>query len=127
MALAGFGAALLSSALSAFVLDITTEAHRSRVVGVKESVLALGVLGPLLVVVASPVLTRQQIFGLAGGLVLIGAVLALLLLREPRHLAGQQGTLDLQISQQRALAAQTSLQGVVLRASESRASRLASL
>lgn len=80
--IAGLGAALIAPAVSAFYLDITAEQHRSRIVGVKESALALGgVLGPLLVVVVSRWTDAIGVFIVAGVLVLSGAVMGLLFLR----------------------------------------------
>jgi len=84
--IAGLGGALLSPALSAFYLDITAEQHRSRVVGLKESAAALGgVIGPLLVAVASYWLTAQNIF-LTSALITLTAVgLTLVVLQAPRR------------------------------------------
>jgi DHA1 family tetracycline resistance protein-like MFS transporter len=83
---AGLGGSLLAPALSAFYLDITTEAHRSRVMGLKESSAALGgVVGPLLVAVASWWLSAQSIF-MASAVVTAAAVgLTLLVLRTQRQ------------------------------------------
>ena len=54
--LSGLGEAMVLPALSAFVLDMTAEQHRSRAMGIKESAAALGgVVGPLLVISASAV------------------------------------------------------------------------
>ena len=80
--LAGIGEALVLPALSAFVLDLTAEQHRSRVMGVKESAAALGgVAGPLLVISASAVTTAQGVFAIAAVLVLLVAGLTLFGLR----------------------------------------------
>jgi multidrug resistance protein len=85
-AIAGLGAALIAPAVSAFYLDITKEQHRSRVLGIKESALALGgVAGPSMVVVASALTTAHGVFSVAAVLMLAAALLALILLREPRH------------------------------------------
>jgi multidrug resistance protein len=119
--IAGLGSALISPALSAFYLDITTEQHRSRVVGIKESSLALGgVLGPLLVVVAARLMSAQGIFILAGVLIVGSAVLGLFILREPKRVEGTPGDTSWEISRQRSLAAQASLRGLVLQASSTR-------
>lgn len=86
-AVSGLGVSLFNPAINAFFLDITAAAHRSRVMGIKESALGLGgVLGPLLVVFASRVMTGPQIFLAAGATVLLGALLAALILREPDKL-----------------------------------------
>lgn len=84
--IAGLGGALLSPALSAFYLDITAEQHRSRVMGLKESAAALGgVIGPLLVAVASYWLSAQNIF-LTSALITLTAVgLTLVVLQAQRR------------------------------------------
>ncbi|MCA9969464.1 MAG: MFS transporter [Anaerolineales bacterium] len=79
---AGLGAALTAPAISALYLDITAARYRSRVIGLKESALALGgVLGPLLVVVVSRLTTPRGVFVIAGLVVLASIGLALLFLR----------------------------------------------
>ena len=66
--ISGIGEALVMPALSAYYLDITSEQHRSRVLGIKESSAALGgVLGPLLVVGVSALTTPQGVFMFATG------------------------------------------------------------
>jgi len=80
---AGVGGALVGPSLSAAYLDITPEAHRSKVMGLKGSASALGgVAGPLLVAVASAFLVPQAIFGVSAALAVIGALTALLVLRD---------------------------------------------
>jgi MFS family permease len=80
--IAGLGGALLSPALSAFYLDITAEQHRSRVMGLKESAAALGgVIGPLLVAVASYWLTAQNIFLTSAFITLVAVGLTLVVLQ----------------------------------------------
>jgi multidrug resistance protein len=80
---AGIGGALVGPSLSAAYLDITPEAQRSTVMGVKGSASALGgVAGPLLVAVASAFLVPQAIFGVSAALAVIGALTALLVLRD---------------------------------------------
>jgi multidrug resistance protein len=82
--IAGIGAALASPALSAAYLDITPEAHRSRVMGLKGSAAALGgVAGPLAVAVASGWLGPLGVFATSAGFAAFGAVLAWLALRPP--------------------------------------------
>ncbi len=123
--IAGLGSALLSPALSAFYLDITAEAHRSRVVGMKESALALGgVLGPLAVVAISPLTTSQGIFVIAGALNVLGVLLAMFLLKEPRHIVVRRESIAWEISERRNLAAEAALQGITLRAQSLRQPRL---
>ncbi len=116
---AGLGAALVLPAVSAFVLDITSERHRARLVGIKESAWALGeALGPLTLIILTPLTTPRAVFALAGGLLLAVALLVALLLRQPRPaIAGERGGQPLV----RALRAQTALQGLAVRAKRLRA------
>ncbi len=73
----GVGGALISPALSAAYLDLTQEATRSRVMGLKESAAAMGgILGPMGVVVASQWASPLDIFRVAAGLTLFGVLLA---------------------------------------------------
>ena len=82
---AGMGEALMAPALSAFYLDITSEEHRSRVMGVKGAAGALGgVAGPLLVVVVTRITQPQNVFTIAACLLVFVALLALIVLRDPR-------------------------------------------
>jgi multidrug resistance protein len=116
-AVAGLGNALIAPAISAYYLDITAKEHRSRVVGVKESFLALGgVLGPLAVAAIAPLTTPQGIFWIASALGLFGLLLGVVLLQEPKHSAADSLGIQEEISRQRALAAQASLGGIVMRA-----------
>ena len=123
-ATAGLGSALIAPALSAFMLDITEPRHRSRVMGIKNSALSLGsALGPLMVVFASSVMMPRGVFLVAGGLVLLSGLLALVLLREPRtlrltHKAGPLGQ-----DPQRVATAQAVLHGLVMQAESTRMSR----
>jgi multidrug resistance protein len=126
---AGLGAALTAPALSAFYLDITAAQHRSRVLGFKGAAASLGsVTGPLLVAGVSAVLTPRGIFSSAGVLVVIGALLALVLLQEPRRAVrpGSRRAVEgavgeaWQVSAGRAMAAQAALRGVALRAMAAR-------
>jgi MFS family permease len=115
--LAGLGDALILPALSAFYLDITSERHRSQIMGVKESAVHLGgVAGPLAMVGVGAVFAPRGIFIGAGILVAGTAVLALVFLRSPRR--ADEGTQDIRwdISDQRCMAAQATLRGVVVRA-----------
>jgi MFS family permease len=120
-ALAGLGSALISPALSSYYLDIADEQYRARILGVKESSAALGgVLGPLLLVGISAVMTAQGIFILAGVVMLFAAGLAMIALPAPRQIAAPTRDMDWDYSNKRALAAQSALRGVVLRSSASR-------
>ncbi len=83
--IAGLGGALIAPAASAFYLDITDRAHQGRIVGIKEAALALGgVMGPLSVIAASKVMGPHGIFTVAGGLVLMSALTAVLFLHEDK-------------------------------------------
>lgn len=120
---AGLGAALTAPALSAFFLDITPEKNRSQVVGIKGSALALGgVVGPLLVALATRFLDSAGIFTLAGALVLLSALLAAILLKEPQHLKAAFTDSNWQVSSQRNLAAQSAMRGIVMQAQTARGS-----
>ncbi len=118
---AGFGAALIAPAVSAFYLDITAEQHRSRVLGIKESALALGgVAGPLLVAIVGPVTTPQTVFLIASMLMLIAGILTLLILKEPDQIPKESGDISRELIGQRSMAAQASLRGIVLGATTRR-------
>jgi MFS family permease len=79
----GVGTALVGPSLSAAYLDITSEEHRSRVMGLKGSAAALGgVAGPLLVAVASQHLPAQAIFGVSATLAVLAGLIAVLVLRD---------------------------------------------
>ena len=84
--ISGAGEALLMPALSAYYLDIAGEKHRSRVMGLKESSAALGgVLGPLMIVLASGVLGPYGVFMVASVLSLGAALVAMIFLRLPQR------------------------------------------
>lgn len=115
-ALAGLGNAIIAPAVSAYYLDITAPEHRSRVIGIKESALALGgVMGPLSVAAIAPFTTPLGVFWIASILGLVSLLLALLL-REPQRSEVKSLGVQEEISIQRSLAAQTSLRGIVMRA-----------
>lgn len=77
-AVGGLGTAFITPALSAAYLDITAEQHRARVMGLKESMAALGgVLGPLASAAISGQFAPQQIFALAAGLAVLATLVAL--------------------------------------------------
>jgi len=116
-ALAGLGSAISSPAISAFYMDISNIEHRSRIIGIKGSSLALGgVFGPLAVAAIAPLTTPQGVFWIAGVLGLFSLLIGLIFLREPRH--SEVKSLDVQeeVSARRALAAQASLRGIVMQA-----------
>jgi multidrug resistance protein len=124
-AVAGMGSALISPALSSYYLDITDERYRSRILGIKESSAALGgVVGPLLLVAVSATLMAQGVFILAGLVMLAGAVLALVALPKPGQVDAKVQEFDWECSERRALAAQSTLRGVVMRASADRETRV---
>lgn len=115
-ALAGLGNAIIAPAVSAFYLDITTSEHRSRIIGIKESSLALGgVMGPLAVAAVAPFTTPLGVFWIASILGLVSLLLALLL-REPQRSDVKALGVQEEISIQRSMAAQASLRGIVMRA-----------
>ena len=115
-AVAGFGVALFNPALSALYLDVTDEKYRSRVQGIKGSALALGgVLGPLLVALFSRFMTAQQIFITAGVVVFGGLIMAAIFLFEPKP-TENESDIDFEVMEQRSLAAQSTLRGLVLNA-----------
>ena len=123
---AGLGAALTAPAISAFYLDITARQHRSRVIGIKESSLALGgVLGPLLVVVFSRFATPVAIFLIAGGLILFSVVMAAVFLRAPeRRLVAETAVASAAPHiRRRSEAATATLRGLVLEATRARGIR----
>jgi len=80
---AGVGGALVGPSLGAAYLDITPEAHRSKVMGLKGSAAALGgVAGPLLVALASGWIGPQGIFGVSAVLAVIAAAVAFVVLHD---------------------------------------------
>jgi DHA1 family tetracycline resistance protein-like MFS transporter len=118
--LSGLGEALALPAVTAFVLDLTSPQHRSRVMGIKESAAALGgVLGPLLVISAASATSAQGVFLVASALVLGVAVLALLDLRA--SCLGEECRGEARAyAERRALVAQATLRGIVTSASAAR-------
>ncbi len=120
-AFAGLGNALIAPAANAFYLDITAEEHRSRIIGVKGSFLSLGgVLGPLAVAAVAGIMAPQNVFWIASGLVLIGLILGVVFLREPKQSQSAVSGVQEQASSQRSLAAQASLHNIVTMASAAR-------
>jgi MFS family permease len=123
---AGMGEALTSPARSAFYFDITTKQHRSRIMGIKGSAASLGgVVGPLLIVGVSRLTTPQGVFAIAGSALVITAILALVVLKEPHHIAAETEDMAWQVSAERSLAAQATLHGIVWRATGTRKTRSA--
>ncbi len=119
--IAGLGAALTAPAISAFYLDITARQHRSRVIGFKEASLSLGgVLGPLLVVVATRYTSARGVFLIAGGLMLVSVLLALLFLRSPQRRRVGEEEVALPQDGRRSQAAEATLRGLVLQATRAR-------
>jgi multidrug resistance protein len=117
----GLGAALTAPAVSAFYLDITAEQHRSRVLGFKGAAASLGsVTGPLLVAGVSAMTTPKGVFSIGAALTVVGALLALAFLQEPRRTVEGAVEAAWQVSAGRAMAAQAALRGVALRARAAR-------
>jgi hypothetical protein len=82
-----------------------------------------GVIGPLLVVVFSVFSSPQGVFLTAGALIAVTVLLAIVVLKEPKHTPKEAGDVALAVDRQRALSAQASLRGVVLRAQAARQAR----
>jgi multidrug resistance protein len=118
--LSGLGEALVLPAVTAFVLDLTSAQHRSRVMGIKESVAALGgVLGPLLVTSAASATKAQGVFIIAFGLVLLVGAAAAVDLRA--SCLGEECRGEaLAYAKRRVLVAQATLRGIVTSASAAR-------
>ena len=125
--LAGLGEGLITPAMSAFLLDISEERHRARVMGINSSAGSLGgVVGPLLAAAIAGSVAPQSAFAGSIAIVLFGALLALVVLREPRPLArkprppareprplAQRTAEAWEVPDQRAMAARGSLRGIV--------------
>jgi MFS family permease len=111
---------LLSPALGAFSLDISQERHRSQVMGIRRSTGALGgVLGPLLAAAAAGFIPPQSAFTGSVAVVLLGALLALVILREPRQPV-EKTDVAWEISDNRIIASRASLRSIVLGATAAR-------
>jgi MFS family permease len=111
--LAGLGEGLVTPAAGAFLLDISEERHRARVMGMQSSAGSLGgVVGPLLAAAVAGSLAPQSAFLGSIAVVLFGELLALVVLREPRQLV-QRATERWEVPDQRAMAARGSLRGIV--------------
>jgi multidrug resistance protein len=121
----GLGEALVLPALSAYVLDMTAEQHRSRVMGIKESAASLGgVAGPLLVVGAAAVTTPQGIFAVSVMLLVLTAGLAVVTLRAPRIVSEKASEAAREYAARRAMVAQATLRGIVTTARAARETRV---
>ena len=111
---AGFGEGLVTPALGAFFLDISEEQHRSRVVGIQGAAGSLGgVVGPLLAAATTRFMLPRDAFVGSIVVVLFGALLALVVLRNPGRVGVEETDGAWQVSGVRAMAAQASLRGVV--------------
>ncbi len=120
----GLGIALIMPALNALFLDITSERHRARIMGIKESVAALGgVAGPLLIVVVTPVTTPREVFLIAGVVTVAAAAVTFVGLRAPRRTAAR-ATRSVAQMEERTAAAQAVLRGLVHSANAARQGRM---
>lgn len=78
---AGFGRALIGPTLGAFYLNITRKQRHSSIIGMKESIAALGgIAGPLLAACSGPLLQSRGTFLVSGVVAIGGALLAFILL-----------------------------------------------
>ena len=85
--LAGLGNALYDPALSAIILDITPAEHTAGMLGLKSTAGSLGsMLGPALVVLLTPFMSRQVGFLIATTLVFMLTLASGLILRPPERL-----------------------------------------
>lgn len=117
---AGLGEALLNPALSAAYLDITPEEHRSRAMGIKGAVGSLGsLLAPVLAMVVVGHVTPQSAFLISAALILATALLVSIVLRLPGRTKGVRD-LTWEVSQERIMAAQSTLQSVTVSAATAR-------
>jgi DHA1 family tetracycline resistance protein-like MFS transporter len=88
--LAGLGSALITPALESSYLEMTPGQHRSRMMGVRESVVSLGaVAGPLLLACSSRWLSPQGVFTVALLLALAAVILTLVALKLPGSCKGR--------------------------------------
>jgi DHA1 family tetracycline resistance protein-like MFS transporter len=116
-AVAGLGEGLMRPALNAFIMDITDERHRARVMGYRSSAGSLGgVLGPLLAAAIAGVVAPRHTFVGSLLFVLLCSLLALAVLREPRQIAETTVTPG-EAPLGRVLAARATLRGIISSAS----------
>jgi len=122
--IAGLGEALLNPALTAAYLDITPEEHRSRAMGIKGAVGSLGsLLAPALVVALVDHVPPQTVFLISAVLILSTALLLFIALRLPGRTEAVRD-LNWAVSQERLLAAQSTLHSVTVSAATARRLRL---
>ncbi len=122
--IAGLGEALLTPALSAAYLDITPEEHRSRAMGIKGAVGSLGsLLAPALVMVVIGFVPPQSVFLISAALILSTALLVFIALRLPGRTEGARD-LNWQVSQERIMVAQSTLNSMTVSAATARKLRL---
>jgi len=111
-AISGLGTALISPALNAYILDITEDQYRSRILGLKESAVALGgVVGPLLLVVIIASTTAVGVFTIAGLSIVASAILALIALPAEDITAEESKSLAWEAYSRRGLPAQSAVHG----------------
>lgn len=90
--IAGLGNALYDPALSASILDISPEQHRSRILGIKSMVGSSGsILGPALVALLNSSVDARSIFLIAVGVVLFTTVTGLTYPARERHSTEESG------------------------------------
>jgi DHA1 family multidrug resistance protein-like MFS transporter len=82
----GLGEGLVTPALTAFLMDISEERHKARVMGMNSSAASLGgAVGPLMATLVAARVAPQSAFTATLVVVLVGTLLALIVLREPRR------------------------------------------
>jgi MFS family permease len=80
--LAGLGNALFDPALTAYILDITLPDHKGSILGMKSTAGSIGsLLGPMMVMLFTSVISSQGIFLIAAVLVALIALTSLLVLK----------------------------------------------
>lgn len=78
----GLGEAIATPALAAVYLDLSDERHRSRIMGIRSSMISLAaVAGPGLVALVAGVTTSHQVFAISLGVAIAAAILAFFVLR----------------------------------------------
>lgn len=95
-AIGGIGSALATSATTAYLLDISGQDHRSRIQGIRGSLMALGeAIGPLLAVFISSRITTQSMFMVSAIIGIVVAFTALMILRGKRQTERVAGSIQL--------------------------------